>query len=378
MPLDPPDDDHPGGPPGFGGPDPFGAFGDMAEGITQFLSLFAGGATPGAPNWDQARQSAAAMAAEGASEPNVDPLVRIQFEQLARVAELHVASTTGLAVSRRGAGITIRPVNRMQWASTTVDDYRPIFETLAGSLGRMMTAQLEGLDGDDLEGLSGALPPGLGIDVTALMGAMSGFIGPVMLVTLAGSTVGQIGSRAFGSYDLPIPRPEGDELLVVATTIDAFGEAWSLPLDDLRLYTCLDEIAHHAVLGVPHVRSRLTELLAAHADAFEADPTAIERRFGDLDLDLDLDLDEIDPSDPAMANRLQATLGNPEFMLNAIRSDRQRAILPQLDTLVACVEGYVQWVVDTIGSTLLGDHARVKEAFRRAVLRATERAGEMG
>lgn len=333
-------------------------FGDMTEGLSQIFQMFGGlggpGGPGGAPNWEQARQAAGALASEGRSESNVDPLVRMQFEQLARVAELQVAQVTGLTLSRSGNGLTISPVNRTQWAAATVDAYRPLFEKLAASLGRMMSAQLDDLSGDEVDEMSSMMPPGLGFDMSALMSGIAGFIGPMMLVTMAGSTVGQLGTRAFGSYDLPIPRPPSDELLVVGTAIDEFGTDWSLPLDDLRLYTCLYEMAHHAVLSQPHVRDRLNGLLAEHADAFEADSAALEESLGPIDF-----------GDPTAMATLQDSLGNPEFMLNAIRSDRQRQTLPLIDTLVSCIEGYVDWVVDVIGGKLLGSYPMVSEAFRR-------------
>lgn len=332
-------------------------FGDMTAGLNQIFQLFGGGGLGGpgsAPDWDRARQAAAALASEGGSEANVDPLVRIQFEQLARVAELQVAQVTGLTLSRTGAGLTVSPVNRAQWAAATVDAYRPLFEKLAASLGRMMTSQLDEISSDELDEMSSMMPPGMSFDMSALMAGMSSFIGPMMLVTMAGSTVGQLGSRAFGSYDLPIPRPPSDELLVVATAIDDFGNDWSLPLDDLRLCICLAEMAHHAVLSQPHVRDRLNSLLAEHANGFEADSAALEERLGPIDL-----------SDPESLGSLQHSLGNPEFMLSAIRSERQRQILPAIDTLVGCIEGYVDWVLDTIGAKLLTSYPMVSEALRR-------------
>lgn len=339
-------------------------FGDMAEGLQQIFRMFGGaggGALGGfgAPNWEQARQTAGALANEGVSESNVDPLVRMQYEQLARVAELQIAEATGLTVSHRG--ITVSPVNRTQWAAATVDAYRPLFEQLSESLGRMMTAQLDDMSGDDMSEMSELLPPGLGIDFSALMSGISSFIGPVMLVTMAGSTVGQLGARAFGSYDLPIPRPATDELLVVATAVDEFGRDWSLDLDDLRLFTCLDEMTHHAVMSIPHVRDRLNSLLCQHAAGFEADAAALEEQLGPVDL-----------GDPDAMASLQASLTNPDFMLSAIRSTRQRELLPYIDALVSTVEGYVDWVVQRVGSRLLGSYPMVREAFRRRRVETSE------
>lgn len=356
---DRPDDDDPGpfgfgpGGPGSGGFGPAG-FEGMAEGLDQVFRMIAGAGPGGGPNWEHARQAAGAMANEGRTEANVDPIVRMQYEQLARVAELHVTEVTGLRLARGDQGLTISPVNRVQWAAATVDAYRPLFERLAGSLGRLMSSQLDGLTPDDVDDMNEMLPPGLGIDLSTLMAGMSTFIGPVMLVSLAGSTVGQLGSRAFGSYDLPIPRPPTDELLVVATAVDEFGADWSLPPDDLRLHTCLHEMAHHAVLQIPHVHERLTRLLTDHADAFEADPRALEERLG-----------PIDAGDPDAIERLQRSMTDPEMMLSAIRSDRQRELMAAIDVLVGCIEGYVDHVVDEVGRRLIASHDMVTEAVRR-------------
>ena len=99
----------------------------------------------GPVSWDAARQLAASIATEGASEPNVDPLDRIQLEQLARVAELQVANATTLPTSTSGRGLTIVPVTRTMWMQRTLDAHRGLFESLAGSLsGGMHVARRTG------------------------------------------------------------------------------------------------------------------------------------------------------------------------------------------------------------------------------------------
>ena len=77
------------------GPSPFDPFGASPDGpfgeqFAELLRRFSGVA-PGA-TWDQARQMAAAIAAEGDSEPNIDPIARMHYEELARVAELHLGA----------------------------------------------------------------------------------------------------------------------------------------------------------------------------------------------------------------------------------------------------------------------------------------------
>src|SRR5438309_2189982 len=85
----------------------------------------------------------------------------------------------------------------------------------------------------------------------------------------------QFAQWAMGQYDLPIPRPAADSLMVVPSTVDAFAEDWSLPPDDVRLWVCVTELTLQAVLSRPHVRDRLQELLLEYAGAFEPDSAAL-------------------------------------------------------------------------------------------------------
>jgi putative hydrolase len=305
-------------------------FGDLARLFQQ----------QGPVSWDAARRLAAAIASEGGGERNVDPVERMKVEQLARVAELHVARETGLPVARSGAALSIVPVTRSQWALRTLDAYRPLFERLAGSLhGAPPLASAEG--------------PATG-DPMAWMAPLMQMIGPMMLGMTAGSMVGHLAQRTFGQYDLPIPRPPGDELAVVLANVDAFGEAWSLDADDLRLWVCLHDVTTHAVLGVPHVRARFEDLLHRYLSGFEGDASGLEERLGRLD-----------PGDATGLGDLQAALGDPEVLLGAIQSPAQRELLPRLHALVAVVVGTVDHVLDRIGSTLIPSHARISEAVRR-------------
>ncbi len=331
-------------------PGPFGetpdGFGSMAEMFERFIASLAGGS---GQRWDQAKQMAAAIATEGTPGSNVDPAARVAFEQLQRVAELHVAELTGLSP----AG-TLTLVSRQQWTSDTIDAYRPLFEQLAGSFDAMLKAQLADLGDADLEALNEMSDGQLGPDPRMFVDAMSQMLGPMMLTMMAGSMVGQLGTRAFGSYDLPIPRAQDSRLLVVADTIDEFGRDWSLEPDDLRLWVSIGELTTHTILTTPHVHARMTQLLCQHAAGFSGDLSSLEARLGDLD-----------PMSPEGMEQLQAVLGDPEVVLGAMRSDAQAALLPALDAIVCVLGGYVDWVVDRIGGRLLGDHVRITEALRR-------------
>lgn len=324
------------GPPGG---DPFGGIPFIGE-LMRMLQGHSGGST------DIARQLARTIANDGATEPNIEPVDRIAVEELVRVAELQVASATDLPVARGGA-LTTEVGNRGQWADRTIDDYKPLFETLAGSMASGFSPP-EDLPTDD--------------PMAAMMAGLGQMMGPMMLGMTTGSMVGHLARRALGGHDLPVPRPIGSPVMVLLRNVDEFGTEWSLDRDDLRLWVCLHEVAHHAVLGVPHVRDRLTDLLQRHASAFESDPAALEERLGGFDLS----------AGPEGLADLQATLGDPDALLGAVRSPAQEEIQPELTALVAAVTGYVDHVMDGIGTTLIGSYSMITEALRRRRVEADQ------
>ena len=300
--------------------------------------------------WESARQLAISVATDGVSEPNVDPVERMGLEQLARVADLHVADVTGLSTSIGGRSVVGLPVNRTRWVMESLDAYRPLVERLAASLGPS--------ERDD--------PTAEPDDPMAdMFSGMFKMFQPMVLAMTAGSMVGHLARRSLGQYDLPIPRPVGgsnaDELLLVVPNLDAFAAEWSLARDDLRLWICVHEIAHHAVFGVPHVRAAMDDLLNRYVSSFNNDPGALEGRLGDLD-----------PSDPNALAGLQELMGSPEVILGAITSPEQDLLRPQLEALVAVVVGVVDHVLDVVGAKLIPTYGMLTEALRRRRVESAE------
>jgi putative hydrolase len=334
------------GPSPFGdddsGDDPFRGVPPLFRDLVRMLSSQP---TSGGLGWDQVRAFALQLATNGVSEPNPDPLERIRLEQLARVAELHVGQLTGLRTSVKGTPISVVPVTRALWIHGATGAYRPLFEALAGSLSAAALAPPSPEEADD--------------PMAAMLHQVMGAAAPMLLSIMAGSMLGHLAQRSFGQYDLPIPRPPSDELVIVAPNVRAFGDSWSLDHDDLLLWVCLHEVAHHAVLGVPHVGATLTGLLTVYAGGFEPGAgggplSGLEDRLADLSFD-----------DPAAVAELQASFADPHVLLGAMQSDAQRALLPRLEALVAVVTGYVDWVMDSVGAGLIGGYSQLTEALRR-------------
>jgi len=278
-----------------------------------------------------AKQIAIAIASGGTSEPNVDPVERMEFENLLRVAELHVNKVTGLTPSRSGS-LTIEPVTKAGWATHSLDALKPLLIGLA-SIGT----------DDDID---------LG-DFPSEINEMMALLAPMMAEVTTGTMVGHLASRCLGTYDLPIPR-EDDRILLIAPNIDAFGEDWTIPKEDLRLWICLHEVTHHAVLGIPHIRKNLSGLLTQHAESFSSDPSVIQDQLGQIEIGEGLE---------GLAS-LENVL-NPEMVLGAVRSPQQEALLPYLEALVAVIIGFVDYTMDQIGNDLIPSYPMMTEALRR-------------
>ncbi len=371
-------------------PSPFGGGNFFENLLGDLLKMLA---TQGPVHWELARQVAQGVASGGQPEANVEPLERIRLEELVRVADLHVADATGLATTVSGRVVTIQPVTRAEWAWHTLEAWRPLLDTLArslsatpegtagpegrpegtagpegrpegtagpgGELGGQGLGGLGGLGGQGLGGLGGPedphpMPgwdPAPEQDPTGFLGQLGQVMGPTLLGLQFGAMVGHLAERAMGQYDLPIPRPPSDQLMMVPASIAAFAGDWSLPLDDVRLWVCLSEVTHHAILGRPPVRDRLQELLEGYAGGFQPDPSALEDRLSD-----------IDPTNP---NSLQEALGDPTALLGELQTPAQRQLLSQLEALTAAIEGYVDHVMDTIGHRLISSYGSLTEALRR-------------
>ncbi len=309
-------------------------FGDLAKALSG----------QGPLNWDAARQFAALAATGGEAERNPDPQVRIALSALTGIADMHIREVTGLDPHpQRLEVVTVTPG---AWAQRTLTDYQPLFSELAASLNQRPPTTDEGF-----------VDPSM-----AMIAGLSQMMAPAMLGMAVGSMVGHLAKRAFGQHDLPIPRPAAGELVLVPDTIDAFAKEWELPRDDLRLWVLTQELAASALFSVPHLREAVLSSVRQHVGGFRPDPNALMEKLSSMD-------DAADDTDPMAA--LQRAFGDPEVLLGAVRSPEQMALQPSLDALLALVIGYVDHVVDAVGTRLLGAPGRISEAVRRRRIEAS-------
>jgi putative hydrolase len=346
QPGDPDDrDPKPGDPSPFGLPGLPGLPGlDFSQlDIAQVMRMLQ---AEGPVNWEIAHQIAGYVALEGASaDPPVSGTDREELEELARAAESHVVAETGLTSA---LGLHVRTLGRKEWADLHLDTLHPVLEALATTLRGALEA---GEDPTEIGSThpSGANPFGLGAAGDPFGGLLT-MLAPLLLGVQAGSMLGYLAQHALGRYDLPLPTDDEPNLVFVVPNLAAFEEAWSIERQDLRFAVALHEVIHASERSVPWVRQRLLRLAIEYVSAYEVQPAAFEQ-FG-----------SIDPSDPSS---LAGIAENPEALLGAMQSDRQREILVRVQTLTMVLEGYADVVGERLGSRLLTDFARIHEALQR-------------
>jgi putative hydrolase len=313
----------------------------------------------GPDTWEMTRAFALNVATGGVAEPNVEPLQRIQVEQLSRVAELNVIEATGMPVTPDGRRLTCVPVGRGDWTYRALDSWRPILTEMA---------KAPSPDAGDLPGstdLDAADDPTGGM--AAMLGQWASAIGPMFFGLQVGSVVGHLSQRTLGQYPLALPWAPSDELLLVTANIAEFATDWSLPHEETLLWVSARELASNSVLTRPAVRARFDELLFALAESQAAAQQDLTARLRGL---AGGDAPDALPGAGMDIEALQGMFGDPESLLGDLLTPETRRTSDRLTALAVVVDAYADHIATSVGAKLVGAHAQLAEAWYR---RRTER-----
>ena len=191
-----------------------------SSGIPFFDQIAKAMSGAGPVQWDMARQFAVMTATNSTSEANVEPTSRIAIQKLSSVADLHVRDITGLSTSDSTQPPAIDVVTRSTWVNHTLDAFRFYFSDFTGNSASISTGSNLELDSS-------------GVD--AMMANLAKMMSPAMLGMSVGSMIGQLSLRAFGQYDLPLPREPKSQLLFVARNSEEFAKDWSIKVEDMQM-----------------------------------------------------------------------------------------------------------------------------------------------
>lgn len=337
--------------------------GNFLEQILGDLLQLIGRASPsGSGHLELARSLAQGVATSGEPEGNVDPGERIELEELARIAELHVGEVTGMAATPTGAALEIKTLTPGAWAAQTVADWSYLLEALSETLppgsseisaGDGTAAGPGSSDETDPAGSSVMHLPleDEPLESADMLKRWMATIGPMFAALQLGSAVGHLARNTIGQYEVTVPRDDSGRVLVVPGAIRDFADAWSLPVADVRMWVCIRDMTIHTVLSRPHVQARFKRLLQALAGSVAEGALGAIERLGDLDM-----------SDP---QSFQQLLEDPEALMDIKPSPARRRAAEELGALQAVLLGYTDHVLDLVGVRLLGGRSTIGEAWRR-------------
>jgi coenzyme F420 biosynthesis associated uncharacterized protein len=252
------------------------------------------------------------------------------FEQVTREAEQLVADFTGLvAPGPASAGV----VDRAGWIDANVASMR----RMLGALDRRLVDRF------------GAGPVGA--------------VGRQAAGTELGVLLGYMSQRVLGQYDLlmpddeadPTPATDGDVVYYVGPNVLALEKRFGFRPVEFRRWVAIHELTHRAQFtAVPWLRGHFVELVHEMVGGIEPDPRSLVRAFARAAESLSRGKNPFDEAG----------------IVGLFASDRQRAVLSQVQALMSLLEGHGNYVMNALGRS----HVHGVERMER-VLHARRTAG---
>jgi coenzyme F420 biosynthesis associated uncharacterized protein len=184
-----------------------------------------------------------------------------------------------------------------------------------------------------------------------------------------GALLGYVSRRVLGQYDLLISGlpedgdgPARDSMLffVGPNMVETERRFGFIP-EEFALWVAVHEVTHRFQFdGVPWVRQRFFSLMRSYLDAIELDARGLARRLAE--------------GASRLARRsLAPEERSPVYLL---ASPEQRAIMDQVQALMAVVEGHGNFVMDHVGAQVIPSFKRMRGVFetRRRQTNLVQRA----
>lgn len=285
----------------------------------------------GSVDWSQAEAQARQIAATGAVEPTAEE--RAEFAQAFQIAALWLDGAT--TVAELTASPTI--IGRAEWARRTM----PVWIELASPVSTSISDTLAGVLQDQAPE---QLQP-----MIAGASKMLRSVGGALFAMQLGQVVGRLSTEVVSGGDIGIPLLADNEAVLLPQNVAAFGEGLDIPLDQVRIYLAVREIAHARLFrSARWLRLHLLSSITAFARGISIDAS----RMQDLAA-------SFDPSNP---EELQAAMSDGSLI--PPKTDAQLVALAKLETTLALIEGWVD-VVTADATKLLPKAVSLSETVKR-------------
>jgi coenzyme F420 biosynthesis associated uncharacterized protein len=221
----------------------------------------------------------------------------------------------------KGAVPPAESVSRGDWAVTSLKSMRSILDPVATAAGR-----------------------GLG---------PARFVAGALLAAEAGALSGYLATRVLGQYEFPVMDPAAPaRLLIVGPNVATMAKAMDAdPVSVLRWVTLHESTHALQFAGVPWLRGHLASKVELLLGALTMNPKRVMRLP-----DVGAIVDAVRRGD----------------LLSLAVGPQRRAVMDELQSFMALIEGHAEHVMDAVGEEVLGDLAQLRSGMSR---RRTERSG---
>lgn len=295
---------------------PFGGLGDMLNQFGQMLSGL--GSSMNSPDSQEAVNYSLAERISRQQIGTVTPISdadRQAVTDTVHLVELWLDDTTSLPAS----GNKVAAWNAEDWLSNTLPMWKRMVTPVATQMNKANMASMPQEAQEMIEHLSGMLNQ---------MASMS-------FGMQLGNALGDLATQALSGSDFGIQVAPAHTTAVLPQAISRISEETGISKQDILVYISAREAARQRLFKhVPWLVERLVSSVEEYALGLELDTSAIEEAMRSLN---------IESQDPAEIQSAMAELQNLDLK-PTIRS-RNAAATSRLETLLALVEGWVEYVV---------------------------------
>jgi len=229
----------------------------------------------------------------------------------------------------------IEAFTRTEWIDANIANFRELFDHVEALYKRVQTSN------------------GFG---TAIMSGLS----QLMLSSQLGVLMGYLARRVLGQYDLALLGKEpvsAGKLYFVEPNISGVQTELNLDPDDFRLWIALHETTHaYEFEAYPWVREYFNSLLEDYIGSLGDDILQYGTSLGGL---------------RAMIERARHNRKDGDSWIEVMMSKEQHVIFNKLQAVMSIVEGYSNYIMNSVGERLLPSYATIKERIEERAARRT-------
>jgi coenzyme F420 biosynthesis associated uncharacterized protein len=230
----------------------------------------------------------------------------------------------------------IEAFTRSEWIEANISNFRDLFEHIEGIYKRVQNENSLG---------------------TMIMAEAS----QVFLSSQLGVLLGYLARRVLGQYDLALLGKEtvdAGKLYFVEPNIAAVQAELGLDPDDFRLWIALHETTHaYEFEAYPWVREHFNSLLEQYISLLGDDILQAGAGISGL---------------RSMIDRARAGLQDGDSWVEAIMSPEQRVLFNKLQATMSIVEGYSNYIMNTVGERLLPSYEHIKVKIEERAARRSQ------